>query len=248
MWLRASDEIIGRPFWVLGLASLAVAASLRADPAGSTGWGVVLVLSGGMLFLFSARRRSILWLLLAGVWGLSALPFSPTAAAWGSANGSAWVLMLPFLLAQALFIAGFIRHALHPGETSLESQEKWVQAIYPTGLLILGATIVLLGQWGWPGARVIGPWLTGTIAILLAAGFVALGLRVLVRLTPGGDSAQWVRIFRLGWLSAMLGTIYRWLRGLADLITSTLEGEGGLLWSFLLLVLIISVLSPGGQP
>ncbi len=27
MWLRASDEIIGRPFWVLGMASLAVSAS-----------------------------------------------------------------------------------------------------------------------------------------------------------------------------------------------------------------------------
>jgi hypothetical protein len=57
-----------------------------------------------------------------------------------------------------------------------------------------------------------------------------------------------VRLFRLGWLYAILAAVFRWLRGLADLITRTLEGEGGLLWSFLLLVLIISVLSTGGQP
>jgi len=156
-------------------------------------------------------------------------------------------LMLPFVLAQALFIAGFVRHSLHPGETSLESQEKWVQVIYPTGLLLLGGTIVLLGQWGWPGARVIGPWLTGTIAILLAAILVILALRLLVRLTAGG-SKQWMRIFRPDWLKAALNVVVGWIRQLADLITRTLEGEGGLLWSFLLLVLIVSVLSTRQQP
>ncbi|MFH1523593.1 MAG: hypothetical protein ABIF04_01385, partial [Chloroflexota bacterium] len=55
MWLRASDEIVGRPFWMLGLASLAIADSLLGNPAGSIAWGVILVLCGGMLFLFSAR-------------------------------------------------------------------------------------------------------------------------------------------------------------------------------------------------
>jgi hypothetical protein len=248
MWLRASDEVIGRPFWVLGLASLAVAASLRGNPAGSTGWGTALVLSGGLLFLFSARQRSILWIMLAGLWGASALPFSLTAAGWSGVGASSWALMLPFPVAQALLLAGFVRHTLHPGETSLESQEKWVQVIYPTGLLVMGGTIVLLGLWGWPGALVTGPWLTGAIAVLLAAVFVVLASRLLVRLTPGSDSAQWVRIFRLGWLYALLAAVFRWLGWLADLITRTLEGEGGLLWSFLLLVLIISVLSTRGQP
>ena len=56
MWVRASDEILGRPFWVLGMASLSVAASLRGNPTGSIGWGIVLILGGGLLFLFSARR------------------------------------------------------------------------------------------------------------------------------------------------------------------------------------------------
>jgi hypothetical protein len=248
MWLRASDEVIGRPFWVLGLASLAVSASLRGDTLGSTGWGVTLVLGGALLFLFSARKRSVLWLLPAGLWGLSALPFSPTASAWVLGEGASWALMLPFPVAQALFMAGFIRHGLHPGEASLESQERWVQAIYPAGLLIPSAVLVLLGLWGWPGAGMIGSWLVGGIVILLAAGLVALTGRLLAQRMPAGDSAQWIHLFRLGWFLRLLDRLFGWLRRLADLITSTLEGEGGLLWSFLLLVLIISVLSTGGQP
>jgi hypothetical protein len=242
-WLRASDEIVGRPFWVLGLASLAVAASLRADPAGSTGWGVALILSGGLLFLFSARQRSILMLLLVGLWGISSLPFSLSAAAWQSGNQSNWLLALPFLIAQAMFMAGYIRHALHPGETSLESQERWTRIIYPVGLSIPAGGVLLLGLWGWSGARVIGPWWTALLAVLLTAGFVSLAFTWLVRISPGRDSSQWVRTFRLEWLYNLLAGIFGLLRRLTGLVADTLEGEGGLLWSFLLLVLIISVLS-----
>ncbi len=68
-------------------------------------------------------------------------------------------------------MAGFFRHALHPGETSLESQEKWVKVIYPTGLLILMVVAFLLGFWGWAGAHTIGLWWLAIVAILLAAGF-----------------------------------------------------------------------------
>ncbi len=124
MWLRASDEILGRPFWILGFASLAVAESLRSNQAGSVGWGVAMVLCGGALFLFSARQRNILWLFFLAPLVLSSLPFSLTASAWQTGNSVSWLFIIPFLLAEALLIAGFLRHALHPGETRLEFSGK----------------------------------------------------------------------------------------------------------------------------
>ncbi len=247
MWLRASDEILGRPFWVLGMASLSVAASLRGNPTGSIGWGVMLILGGGLLFLFSARQRSILWLPLLGLWGLSALPFSPTASAWQTGNQNSWLFVIPFLPAQALLTAGYIRHALHPGETSFESQERWTKVLYPTGLFLLAAISILFGLWGWEGARSLGLWWAAIIANLLGAGITALVLTVLVRLLPAGISSQWTRIFRLERLYKALTTVYEFLCRIADIITSSLEGEGGLLWSLLLLTLILSVLSTQGQ-
>jgi hypothetical protein len=246
MWLRASDEILGRPFWILGFASLAVAESLHGNPAGSAGWGIAMILCGGALFLFSARQKSILWLLFLGLWMLSTLPFSLTASAWQTGNSVSGLFIIPFLPAQALLIAGFFRHTLHPGETSLESQEKWVKAIYPTGLLILIAAALLLGFWGWVGARVIGLWWLAIVVILLAAGFTILARRILVHMPPSSISSQWTRIFRLNWLYSTLTVPFNFLRRIVDIITSSLEGEGGLLWSFLLLVLILSILSTRG--
>jgi len=247
MWLRASDEILGRPFWVLGMASLAVAASLRGNPTGSIGWGVMLILGGGLLFLFSARQRSILWLPLLGLWGLSALPFSTSASVWQTGNQNSWLFVLPFLPAQALLMAGVIRHALHPGETSLESQERWTRVLYPTGLFMLAAISILLGLWGWDGAHNIGQLWAAISANVLAAGFTALALTVLVRLAPASSSRQWTRIFRLERLYTTLTAVYDFFRRIADIITSSLEGEGGLLWSLLVLALILSVLSTRGR-
>jgi hypothetical protein len=247
IWLRASDEIVGRPFWILGFASLAIAESLRGNPVGSTGWGVALVLCGGTLFLFSSRRRSILWLVFLALWVLSSLPFSLTSSAWQAGNSLSWLYVIPFLPAQALLIAGFLRHALHPGETSLESQEKWIKVIYPTGLMILISTAILLGFWGWAGSRIIGSWWIALAVLLQAIGFTFLALRVLVRVRPGGVASQWTQMFRINWLYSVLGGVFNFLRRIADIITSSLEGEGGLLWTFLLLVLIFSILSTRSQ-
>jgi len=247
MWLRSSDEILGRPFWILGFASLAVAESLRGNPAGSAGWGVALILCGGLLFLFSARRRSILWLPCLGLWAFSNMPFSLTGSAWQTGNSISWLFIVPFLPAQALLMAGFLRHVLHPGETSLESQEKWVKVIYPTGLLILLAVALLLGFWGWAGARVVGMWWLAIVIILLAAGFSVLAARILVRMPTGNPSNHWTQMFRLDRFYSVLEGLYNFFRQIADIVTGSLEGDGGLLWSFLLLVLILSILSTRGR-
>lgn len=247
MWFRSSDEILGRPFWILGFASLAVAESLRGNPAGSTSWGVALILCGGVLFLFSARRRSILWLPFLVLWALSTLPFSLTGPAWNYSDTFSALIIIPFLPAQALLMAGFIRHALHPGETSLELQEKWVKGIYPTGLLFLVSVALLLGFWGWPGARTIGLWWLSMVVILLVAGFTILEGRFLVRMPIGNPSGHWSQIFRLERFYSLLNGLYNLFRRIADVITGSLEGDGGLLWSILLLVLILSILSSQGR-
>lgn len=247
MWLSSSDEILGRPFWVLSMASLAIADSLRGNPTGSIGWGVALVLCGGLLFLFSARQRSVLWMPLLGLWTISTLPFSLSAAAWQTGNNLSWIFAIPFIPAQALLITGFFRHTLHPGETSLESQEKWVKVIYPSGLLLLAVTAFLLGFWGWNGARIVGVWWLGILVVLLAVGLSILAPKILFRKPLRGIAGQWIQLFRIRWFYNFLSSFYDFLRRIADAFTSSLEGEGGLLWSFLLLVLILSILSTQGR-
>ena len=247
MWLRASDELLGRPFWILGMASLAVAASLRANPAGSTALGVALLLAGGLLFLFSARQRSLMVLFFLALWSLSSLPFSLTANAWLTADRSSWAFLLLLLPAQALLLAGFVRHALHPGETSFESQARWAKIIYPGGLLLPFAGLILLGVWEWSGSRSLGLIWAGPTVVVLSIGFTVLAIKVLVHRSPIPAASRWTEIFRLDWLYRLLSGIYRVFVAVAGLVTSLLEGEGGILWSLLLMVLILSILSMSGR-
>jgi len=247
MWLRASDELLGRPFWILGMASLAVAASLRANPQGSTAWGVALILAGGLLFLFSARQRSLLVLSFLALWGLSSLPFSLTANAWLTANRSSWPFLILLLPAQALLLAGFVRHALHPGETSFESQARWAKIIYPVGLILPVAGLVVLGVGGWSGSQKLGLVWAGPTVVALSIGLAVLALRVLVHRAPLPAANRWTEIFRLDWLYRLVAGIYRFFAAIAGLITALLEGEGGILWSLLLMVLILSILFMSGR-
>jgi hypothetical protein len=102
---------------------------------------------------------------------------------------------------------------------------------------------ILLGLWGWPGARTVGSWWLAMVAILFAVSFILLAPRVQTRLHPGNVSTQWTRIFQIDWLYRVLTAIYSFLLRITDIMTTAFEGEGGLLWSFLILVLIYSLLS-----
>jgi len=244
MWLRAPDDLAGRPFWVIGLAALAIAAALRADSVGAAGWGTVLILTGGALFLASVQHVWLNRALLIGVFGLSSLPFSLTAGTWSN-NSPTFFLAWPFLLAaQAMLIAGFIRHALRPGtRENIESQPRWARNLYPAGIGLLLVTMLALGFIGWDGVRQIGNIFTALVASLLAFGLVWATPR-LPFLNP--IRAHWVRPSansRLDNLYRGLWSFYQALGRLSATISATLEGEGGLMWSLLFLAIFISFMS-----
>lgn len=242
MWLRAPDDLNGRPYWVIGVASLSVMSALSGNPVGAVAWGCALILTGGALFLASVQS---LWLnraMLIGAWSLSTLPFSLTASAWVNTPG----LFTPFIvIAQALIVAGFIRHALRPsGRDTLDSQPDWTRVVYPAGIYLLIIFQLLLGWIGWQGASQIGAWLQAVIAALLTLGLFWATRRFRI-FNP--VRAHWVTSTASG-----LNSIYQWLwdvyRSLARMshaVTLTLEGEGGIMWTLLFLALFVSLIVQG---
>ncbi len=249
-WMRAPDELTGRPYWVIALASFAIAAALRGNPTGSAAWGAALVLAGGALFLASIQHRFLtVALLAAGLWGISALPFSPTASGWESGSNPSWAAWLTwpvFLLAQALLAAGFIRHARQAGGFApLDAGLAWARPIYVTGLGLPLAALILLGLFGWDGALALGALPAGLAAAALTAALLWLTPR-LRWLNP--VRAHWVRPegepSRLDSFYRGLGEVYRSLGRLSESVSAALEGEGGILWALLFLVLFLSMLAP----
>jgi hypothetical protein len=243
-WLRAPDELTGRPFWLIGMSSLAVAAALRANPIGATAWGCAIILAGGALFLSSEQSRWLTRALLIGAWGISSLPFSLTATGWNSGTVGpvlGW-LAWPFLIfAHAMLIAGFIRHSQRTTTRfSNEDQPIWGKNVYPIGISLLLLATILLGLFGWSGTLQLGNWFVGGLVAFLA--FVLLWLTPRLRiLNP--VRAHWVQPANSSWLDRVyqyLWNIYHQLGRVSNVISNMLEGESGIMWTLLFLALFIS--------
>jgi hypothetical protein len=245
-WLRAPDDLAGRPFWVIGMASLAIAASLRANPVGAAAWGCALILAGGALFLVSVQHIWLNRLLIIAAFGLSALPFSLTASGLDSSSG-AFVIAWPLLIgAQALLVAGFIRHALRPGSReNLGTLPLWARNVYPAGIGLLLLTGLVLGFVGWQGANHIGALIPALLSTMVAVVVVWLTPRLRL-LNP--IRAHWIRPAGRPWITALrqgMSGLFVSTARLSQVVTTALEGEGGIMWTLLFLALFVSLMNVG---
>lgn len=242
MWLRAPDELTGRPFWLIGAGSLAVASTLRENPIGAAAWGCALILCGGVLFLSSEPNKWLIRSLWIAVFGISSLPFSLSASGWNSGRESFFLAWLPLVVAQAMLLAGFIRHILRPSASrgSYEDQPVWAKNVFPIGIFLLLGIIVLLGLFGWDGSLQFGNIFASLTASLLTFGLVWFTPRLRI-LNP--VRAHWVRPANITWLDwgyQALWNLYRQMGRLSNVFTKILEGESGIMWTLLFLALFIS--------
>jgi hypothetical protein len=241
-WLRAPNELDGRPYWLIGMASLAVNATLRGNPTGAAAWGLALILFGGMAFLYSAHKPWLTRLLIASAFGLTALPFSLTASASLGSASLDWLLSPLYWIAQALLAAGFIRHLTRASEASLDDQPRWAQATYPIGMIALIVPAIGLGLWGWPGAWNLGYW----IDALIVCGLILVTLVLISRIPalippPDSSPAPSQLASARSRLANSVWAVYRFIGRVLAAIALLLEGDGGLLWTVLLLVLFIAI-------
>jgi hypothetical protein len=258
MWLVSSDEVMGRQYLVLALAGMAVGTAIRGQPQASLAWGVALILSGGLLFLFSTRPPISLVLPILGLIGMSGLPFTPAASGWAGMVVLPFTLPdLLFILAHAILLLGYIRHFIRPGDRPSDV-ERWTQVAYTIGLFFLAALAWLIGIFGWEGSFTIGVWWASAISIFLAgsAGVIVFILRKQGRNTAQIQQSWFWRlatrigtkisaVLRLNWLFTFFRFLFDWLQKLIHLMTEMLEGAGGILWVFVLLVLLITVVQAG---
>ena len=276
LWFTAADELSGRPFWILGMAAFSVASAVCGVREASMAWALACIFSGGLLFLLSARHRNLLPLPLFGLLGFIGLPFTP---AWGGMQFYASlpsIFFIPvFLLAHALLVSGYIRHAVRP-EPMPESSQRWLWVLYPLGLALLPVLqmVLVIGTmffsgFAWQVFRQAGDssllttpgdyanlplltWAAGAFALGLAALFLWLKYRrrLNVQLSPFLPP-KWVvftqKLFSLRWFYDLLGISMQILVRSVRQLTAVLEGEGGILWVLVLLALLVALLLRGGQ-
>jgi hypothetical protein len=224
------------------MGSLAVLATLGENQIGSAAFGLALVLLGALVFLYSHATPVARLLVLLVLFTALGLPFTLTASTWMlSSNIPWWLWPLP-ISAHVLLIAGFARLVLM-NKPALPNEESWQGFIYPSALGLLTLISIMLGVWGWAGALKLGAWWLGLIITTLTAGLIWLRARLKL-LAEGQAEAAPVRgqpLVTLEQLNAGSWALYHGLRRVSDLTVQIFEGEGGILWTLLLLVLLITL-------
>jgi hypothetical protein len=254
-WLLSPDEIEGRSFWIVAWSALATASVLNGEPRASIAWGIALLLPGSLLFLYSPRIQRMNFLQYLGLLGLVGLPFTPVASGWvGLVAGGITIWTFVFILTHTLTVLGYLKFMLQAGGEA-RTLESWARIVYPLSLIIILQAILTLGFVGWPNVLTAGVWWLGVASNLLVLMAVFV-LRYFNLTTPNlkmptsSRLAQLLnrflpyleRIFRLEWIYRIVWGIYRLLGNLLKSFSSILESSGGILWTILLLVLLISVL------
>ncbi len=234
--LRSSLRRVAASGWALG--SLALLAALQQDPHAALAWALLAFAPAVGLALLSWRSRGAWWFAAALLFPLTLWPFTPGAAAaalW-QPPWRAWHLAA----ALTLLIAGMalFRHFwAKPQRKTPLPRERRAFAFWGWGLWAAAFWAARL----WPAWRPPQPWalqwwLPGGLAVIVAGGLTWRFARSPWRLRYVGV------VFGRGWLTPWFWRLYRLAAQGLNFFSLLLEGEGGVLWAWVLLIMLLALL------
>ena len=192
-----------------------------------------------------AHIKALIPILFIGALSITSMPFSPTWLGLHLYSSPFHWTNILFLAAQSFLLVGYLRHAMRKRE-AFASPERWIRIIYPTGLLFLVGMIFLLGASGnlpgnplqtpsllesWPGFVV---FTVGGIWFFIFRRSESITLSRLERSRP---------FLSIAWVYRFFWGFYQALRRVFFAISAILEGQAGVLWAFLIFLLLVSVFS-----
>jgi hypothetical protein len=245
-WVRADNELQGRPYWILGMSALVLISSVQGLSDASTSWGLAMLFSGAVLFLITASNRWLQILPILGFIGMSALPFTPSWEGSVIFSVTPWPSRIIVYLALALMLVGYLRHAQNQSQLR-DDLERWMWLVYPLGLALLPLThfgLVYLKGLGFREISLQTPgWWGGIVSLGLVGIVIYLNRRYSViafRVTNRFSSIfEWVYRF-FWWLYGVLSRVFY-------IATRMLEGEGSVLWALLILIMLIVTINFWGS-
>lgn len=261
MWVSKKTDIEAQPYWIVALSAFALQCALNGEAANSRVWGLALLLSGGLLFAFNPPIRRIRFIPALGLIGLVGLPYTLLASGWQSVLGQNLSFMsVIVLISHSLLVLGYLRYVVE-ASGAVTGLEKHARVTFPLGLIIIFQTIVILGLIAWPGVLTLGVWWAGLVSLVIT-GLVILVLKIMGVQNLRADlpaKLPYYRIiapvirflsafFSLKWFYSALSWLYRRVLRFESFGSQIIEGDGGVLWSlvFLLIIFLIFVSKAGG--
>jgi hypothetical protein len=243
--IAGRDEPLSRLEWIPAAGSLALAAAFYAQPEAAFAWGLTLLFLGGTFLQDALRPRWLRPLFWLAALSLASLAFTPTwaGAALYDNPGIAPLLLLG---GQGLLVAGWLiqTSAARAGA----GPERWLSALYAAGLalgplMLFGVTFSAFGAFpaGWLARVSLGNLLPGALAAGLT--LLILGLRSLIPRRFGSTAGGLRALLGFEWLYQRLPALGKPLQSGLQFFNRILEGQAGMIWAFLLLVLFLTLIS-----
>ena len=253
MWFNSSNELEGRPYWIITLAGLAIYSSIQGEQLAVLSWSLVLILSGSVIFLYSARGRKLSVLPLLAIIGMSGLPFTPGVAGWeGVIVSGELIRNIIAILSVAFLILGYLQHANQP-TVLLTQKEKWSWLTYPLGLSLLNITHWVIFLLSDLGLLMQGMILASAIAFVIPLIIYFLITRYMRAsyyseyfqdvLRPFGRI--FIRIVSLRWLYQLIWSFLIFVQKIVNILANILEGQGGIIWVVVFLIMLITLITSG---
>lgn len=243
-WLGSEDELTGGVYWILAMAALAFIGAVQSQPEVVLGWSLALIYGGGLLFLSSMRQRKYFPIGILAVFNLTALPFSPTFITGSIYVGEYIAVLIFVLIAQSILFVGYIRH-LNRETLVLSGFEPWFDFVYLVGLSLLPVIHFAALNWLIPSlgtSTLLGESdLTYPLLALIIALFVGILSWRGIKPSMGFLSAL-EGFFSLGWFYQTGGYVVGFVGRRLLNISKLIEGQGGILWALLILVILVSIL------
>ncbi|MEI6289341.1 MAG: hypothetical protein WCP19_02815, partial [Chloroflexota bacterium] len=196
-------------------------------------------------FLYSSRKLIFSRIISGFTIFLLAIPFTITSTGWNGTFPYPFFFLPIFMLSQLLLAAGFVRHIFQPADSAYDELPAWAQTSAPAGIGLLGITIILTGIWGWPGALQFGSWKIVLSMLVFGVLIIFAGWRIQkiipTELNTRLNSLKFPQFNIFPKLSSSFWFLFRFSGNLIGTLNDLLEGDGGLLWTLLLLVLFISI-------
>ncbi len=250
-WLKAKDELEGLCQFALSFSAFTAYSFLAKTQNTLQDWFIILILYCPWLLLHERRGRATNFFPIILLILVSGLPFSLTS--YGSSGFAVGEFSIPVLVAilfHILFLVGFVRFIFRP-KGDFEEMESSSQMVYLIGLF---TTLLSLGTLIFRTIGSTSDELSGIWAGLFVVGLV-LGIYFWNRsrnkpLFPEDqlkrlDSARVEKILTFAWLFKGTDTIIGWCRPLVAGFSQLLEGEGGVIWSMVLLAMLVTLLKTG---
>ena len=257
-WLLSENSFTGVSYAALAICGMVFTCALSNEQSVLMVWGVSIVLTCAPLSLYQVHNRVMDLLALMVVLSFSGLPYTPNAFGWfGLVRSPDPVRNVVFVLIPMLLIAGAVIHILRTEGRKFSDLEPWMRSIYPLGFLAAVGTHMFIGMTSFEERFSLGV-IPASAAAFAGGIFIAVSFVFIPENRKTQNSVAWGRagmslfwrgmqkVMDMDWLITFSRWVDRFLRWSFMSFSSMLENNGGLVWEFLILALLIAAAFSGG--